>query len=168
MDGQEVLPGYGRSRGFDLADVRRERQVSLLHGEHQLWTKHELARDELARSSGAPCDLPRGVECERVVATLAGDWRRAEAPEPGRAQARSETGSTYRSQRDQSKSARGEHSARRLRQSHGRRGWHFLLYRTNSRRRAGCAAPATLSIARAHGDAVSRGQHSFLLSFRRQ
>src|ERR1041384_7946223 len=115
MDGQEVLPGYGRSRRFDLTDVRRERQVSLLHGEHQLWTKHELARDELARSSGAPCDLPRGVECERVVATLAGDWRRAETAESRCTKARSKTGSAHRSQRDQSKSACGEHSARRLR-----------------------------------------------------
>src|SRR5438876_12179337 len=76
---EEVSPGYRWNGRFDFARLRRRRQVSLLHGQHQLRTKHRLAGDEFDRSSRAPGHLSGSVKCKRALSVVTRDRRRTAA-----------------------------------------------------------------------------------------
>src|SRR2546423_6622354 len=67
---REVSPDYGWNGRFHLARLRSRRQVSLLHGQHQLRTKHRLAGDEFDRSTRAPGHLSRSVKCKRALSVV--------------------------------------------------------------------------------------------------
>ena len=81
LDGrQEGAPAYRWIGRFDLASLRRRRQVSLFPGEHELWAQYRLAGDEFFGSPGAPSDLSGRAQCDRAVAALTRDRRRTELP----------------------------------------------------------------------------------------
>ena len=74
--GPQGVSGHRRAVGRHRTGLRRERQVSLLSGEHELRAADRLARDELGGSSRHACDLPGGAERRRAVAVSAGNGRR--------------------------------------------------------------------------------------------